>query len=177
MRHGPCLKFAVVPMVVVRLAWNPLADSDLAEVVLVADLPGRTGEGQRMTGAGKGRPAGMAILDTETGRTDPVIGRGAPGVLRAPGVIKRRVDEIVAADTEVDHAGAVARVRRHALRRLLIADVFGLALAAFVGPLLVRSSPTTRTARPATVGTSICSTWPSSRCSSASSPSTACTGE
>jgi exopolysaccharide biosynthesis polyprenyl glycosylphosphotransferase len=36
-----------------------------------------------------------------------------------------------------DHAGAVARVRRHALRRLLMADVAGLALAAFLGPLLV----------------------------------------
>jgi exopolysaccharide biosynthesis polyprenyl glycosylphosphotransferase len=30
-----------------------------------------------------------------------------------------------------------ARVRRHALRRLVVADVFGLALAAFVGPLLL----------------------------------------
>ncbi len=80
----------------------------------------------------------MAILDTETGRADTVIGSRAPGVVRAPGVIKRRVEEIVATNTGVgDHAGAVARDRRHVLRRLLIADVLGLAVAAFVGPLLV----------------------------------------
>jgi exopolysaccharide biosynthesis polyprenyl glycosylphosphotransferase len=36
-----------------------------------------------------------------------------------------------------DHAVAVARVRRHALWRLLTADIFGLAFAAFLGPLLV----------------------------------------
>jgi exopolysaccharide biosynthesis polyprenyl glycosylphosphotransferase len=36
-----------------------------------------------------------------------------------------------------DHAGAVAKVRRHVLRRLLIADVVGLATAAVLGPLLV----------------------------------------
>jgi exopolysaccharide biosynthesis polyprenyl glycosylphosphotransferase len=36
-----------------------------------------------------------------------------------------------------DHGLALARVRRHALRRLLFADVVGLALAAFVGPLFV----------------------------------------
>ncbi|MGA2837930.1 MAG: sugar transferase [Acidimicrobiales bacterium] len=36
-----------------------------------------------------------------------------------------------------DHAGAVAKIRRHALRRLLVADVAGLATAALVGPLLV----------------------------------------
>jgi exopolysaccharide biosynthesis polyprenyl glycosylphosphotransferase len=36
-----------------------------------------------------------------------------------------------------DHAGAVAKVRRHVLRRLLVADVIGLAAAACLGPLLV----------------------------------------
>jgi exopolysaccharide biosynthesis polyprenyl glycosylphosphotransferase len=36
-----------------------------------------------------------------------------------------------------DHAGAVAKVRRHVLRRLLVADVVGLATAAVFGPLLV----------------------------------------
>ena len=36
-----------------------------------------------------------------------------------------------------DHAGAVAKVRRHVLRRLLVADVLGLAAAALLGPLLV----------------------------------------
>ncbi len=36
-----------------------------------------------------------------------------------------------------DHAGAVAKVRRHVLRRLLTADVVGLALAAVLSPLVV----------------------------------------
>ena len=36
-----------------------------------------------------------------------------------------------------DHAGAVAKVRRHVLRSLLCADVIGLATAAVLGPLLV----------------------------------------
>jgi exopolysaccharide biosynthesis polyprenyl glycosylphosphotransferase len=36
-----------------------------------------------------------------------------------------------------DHAGAVERVRRHVLRRLLIADVVGLATAAILSPLVV----------------------------------------
>ena len=41
-----------------------------------------------------------------------------------------------------DHSGAAARARRHALRRLMVADVLGLALAAFVGPLLVSAIST-----------------------------------
>ena len=36
-----------------------------------------------------------------------------------------------------DHAGAVAKVRRHVLRRLLLADIVGLMTAAMLGPLLV----------------------------------------
>jgi exopolysaccharide biosynthesis polyprenyl glycosylphosphotransferase len=36
-----------------------------------------------------------------------------------------------------EHALAVARVRRHALRRLLVADFTGLAFAAFLGPLII----------------------------------------
>ena len=43
-----------------------------------------------------------------------------------------------------DHADAVAKVRRHVLRRLLIADVVGIAFAAVLGPLLfatVSSNP------------------------------------
>ncbi len=36
-----------------------------------------------------------------------------------------------------EHAGAVARVRRHTLRRLLFADFAGFALAAFFGPLII----------------------------------------
>jgi exopolysaccharide biosynthesis polyprenyl glycosylphosphotransferase len=35
------------------------------------------------------------------------------------------------------HSGAAARARRHALRRLMAADVLGLALAAFVGPFVL----------------------------------------
>jgi len=49
-----------------------------------------------------------------------------------------------------DHAGAVARVHRHVLRRLLIADVVGLATAAVLSPLLVSvvsSNPDTSTNR------------------------------
>jgi exopolysaccharide biosynthesis polyprenyl glycosylphosphotransferase len=43
-----------------------------------------------------------------------------------------------------DHAVAVARVRRHALRRLVFADTIGLTVAAIVGPLilaLISSNP------------------------------------
>jgi exopolysaccharide biosynthesis polyprenyl glycosylphosphotransferase len=47
------------------------------------------------------------------------------------------VQEDERAVAQGDHAGAVARVRRHALRRLLFADVTGLVLAAFVGPLII----------------------------------------
>jgi len=41
-----------------------------------------------------------------------------------------------------DHAGAVAKVHRHVLRRLLLADVVGLASAALLGPLVVSSVST-----------------------------------
>jgi exopolysaccharide biosynthesis polyprenyl glycosylphosphotransferase len=66
----------------------------------------------------------MAILDAEVERLleEPM-----------PSVVERRERRVGAGE----HAVAVARVRRHALRRLLIADVFGLALASFIGPLLV----------------------------------------
>ena len=40
-------------------------------------------------------------------------------------------------DRSDNSSGPAALVRRHALRRLLTADVFGLALAAFIGPLLL----------------------------------------
>ncbi|HEY4927783.1 MAG TPA: sugar transferase [Acidimicrobiales bacterium] len=36
-----------------------------------------------------------------------------------------------------DHAGAVAKVRRHVLRRLVLADIVGLATAALLGPLVI----------------------------------------
>ncbi|MGH9080529.1 MAG: sugar transferase [Acidimicrobiales bacterium] len=39
-----------------------------------------------------------------------------------------------------EHVGAVARVRRHALRRLLFADVVGLAFAALLGPLALSAA-------------------------------------
>ncbi|MBV8461762.1 MAG: hypothetical protein JO368_00605, partial [Acidimicrobiales bacterium] len=79
------------------------------------------------TGAGKGRPAGMAILD--------------PG-LRGPATPEASESAAVATIHSLDprhddHAVAVARVRHHALRRLLFADVVGLTLAAFLGPLFV----------------------------------------
>ena len=35
------------------------------------------------------------------------------------------------------HRGVADRVRRHTLRRLMVADVIGLALAAFLGPLII----------------------------------------
>ena len=49
-----------------------------------------------------------------------------------------------------DHAGAVARVRRHVLRRLVIADTVGLATAAVISPLVVSAlsnNPDTATDR------------------------------
>jgi exopolysaccharide biosynthesis polyprenyl glycosylphosphotransferase len=66
----------------------------------------------------------MAILDTEIERAPR-----EPG----PAVVGDRGHSIGLGD----HAVAVARVHRHALRRLLFADIAGLALASFLGPLLV----------------------------------------
>jgi exopolysaccharide biosynthesis polyprenyl glycosylphosphotransferase len=51
-----------------------------------------------------------------------------------------------------DHAGAVAKVRRHVLRRLLIADVVGLATAAVLGPLLVSAVSDNPNSAPAHTG-------------------------
>ncbi len=51
-----------------------------------------------------------------------------------------------------DHAGAVAKVRRHVLRRLLLADIVGLATAALLGPLVisaVSSNPDSSADQPA----------------------------
>ncbi len=64
----------------------------------------------------------MAILDPEVER-----------VLRAS--VPLLVEERPAWDGE--QPGAAAQVRRHALRRFLVADVSALALSAFIGPLLV----------------------------------------
>ena len=59
-----------------------------------------------------------------------------------------------------DHAGAVAKVRRHVLRRLLLADIVGLATAALLGPLLVSCGvEQPRARRPAGPAPSCCSTW------------------
>ena len=60
-----------------------------------------------------------------------------------------------------DHAGAVAKVRRHVLRRLLIADIVGLAPAAVLGPAAGRQR---RVEQPELVGRphsarSCSSTW------------------
>jgi exopolysaccharide biosynthesis polyprenyl glycosylphosphotransferase len=105
--------------VVARLPW-----SRLAEVILVTDLSTDTEEGRSTTGAGKGRPAGMAILDPDLERAlrEPI-----------PGVERSR-ERPTAQSARV---GAVARVRRHALRRLLVADVVGLAIASFLGPVIL----------------------------------------
>ena len=58
------------------------------------------------------------------------------------GLYERRPDAVVVGTGNGlaidlgDHAG-VARVRRHVLRRLLVADIVGLATAAALGPLVV----------------------------------------
>jgi exopolysaccharide biosynthesis polyprenyl glycosylphosphotransferase len=65
----------------------------------------------------------MAILDSEV---QEVRRESAP-------LVPRR-DRRVALE---ERAGAVARVRRHTLRRLLFADFAGFALAALVGPLII----------------------------------------
>ena len=74
-------------------------------------------------GAGRGRPAGMAILDPELHLPlQEVEGTGAP----------------VRGTAEAGPGGDIAaRVRRHTLRRLMLADVIGLAFAAYLGPLLL----------------------------------------
>ena len=54
-----------------------------------------------------------------------------------------------------DHAGAVAKVRRHVLRRLLIADLMGLATAAVLGPLLVSLVSDNPNSAPAHTGSAV----------------------
>ena len=65
----------------------------------------------------------MAILDPDVER-----------VLREP--TSEVAPERLHPGQQTDRVGPVARVRRHALRRLLFADVVGLAIAAFVGPII-----------------------------------------
>lgn len=109
-----------------------LAESVLADVLQEADLLS-VGRGQRMTGAGKGRPTGMAILDTDAGSVETVLkGSQSPTAGRKNGA----ADEASASRSSAAPSAA-ARVHRHVLRRLVIADVVGLVIAAFLGPLLV----------------------------------------
>jgi len=66
----------------------------------------------------------MAILDT---KIESVLAQPPPGLAQA---LDRHLEP-------VEQPGGLTRVRRHGLRRLMVADVIGLAVAAFVGPLLV----------------------------------------
>jgi exopolysaccharide biosynthesis polyprenyl glycosylphosphotransferase len=68
----------------------------------------------------------MAIREDEVGR----LLRGRPDAVVVPSGNGMAIDL-------GDHAGAVAKVRRHVLRRLLTADIVGLATAAVLGPLVV----------------------------------------
>ncbi len=79
---------------------------------------------QQTSGRDKGRLAGMAILD-------PELGAGLREQLPELGVPPRETIRTAG------RAGGAAQARRHALRRLVSADVVGLAIAAFVGPLVV----------------------------------------
>ena len=73
----------------------------------------------------------MAIREDDVGR----LLEGRPDALVVPTGNGMAVDL-------GDHAGAAARARRHVLRRLLIADVVGLAMAALLGPLVISSVST-----------------------------------
>jgi len=79
----------------------------------------------------------MAIREDEVGRL----------VERRPDAVVVPTGNGMAIDLG-DHAGAVAKVRRHVLRRLLIADVVGLAIAAVLSPMaisVVSSNPSSST--------------------------------
>jgi exopolysaccharide biosynthesis polyprenyl glycosylphosphotransferase len=91
----------------------------------MVDAAGLSADGPPSTGEGEGRPAGMAILDPQMERV--TRDRVAPVAVRPPQIVAE----------PGGHAGAAAKVRRHALRRLLVADVLGLTAAALLGPLLV----------------------------------------
>jgi len=79
-----------------------------------------------VSGTGKGGPADMAIREDEVEQFREV----RPDALLVPTGTGMAMDL-------GDHAGAVAKARRHVLRSLLCADVIGLATAAVLGPLLV----------------------------------------
>jgi exopolysaccharide biosynthesis polyprenyl glycosylphosphotransferase len=78
----------------------------------------------------------MAILDTDVDQV-PELLSGKTATVRRRATRARATDPGARATDPGAHAVAVARVRRHTLRRLVIADVAGLALAALLGPLLV----------------------------------------
>ncbi|HEX3981634.1 MAG TPA: sugar transferase [Acidimicrobiales bacterium] len=82
------------------------------------------GDRSLTTDAGGPRPVGMATLDAELHQLlhDTL----------APVESDRERPTAVG-----DHAGVVARVHRHLLRRLLVADVIGLVFAALLGPLII----------------------------------------
>ncbi len=82
------------------------------------------------TGADPVGPTRMAILDP--GGRDTLPGPG-PGPGPVPGPLAQP-ERPAGLD---DHVGAAVRVRRHALRRLLFADIVGLAFAALLGPLIL----------------------------------------
>jgi exopolysaccharide biosynthesis polyprenyl glycosylphosphotransferase len=91
----------------------------------------------------------MAILDTEADEMPRVVGEPSsssvePRDEKTAGGETIALGEEIVLDEEFDLdeeiAGgnpAITRVRRHALRRLLIADACGLVLAALLGPMLV----------------------------------------
>ncbi len=80
--------------------------------------------GEKSTGAAPASPAGMAILDPD-------------GLGTLPGPAPERLRQGERPGGLDGHVGAAVRVRRHALRRLLVADVVGLAFAALLGPLIL----------------------------------------
>jgi exopolysaccharide biosynthesis polyprenyl glycosylphosphotransferase len=82
------------------------------------------GDRSLTTGAGGARPVGMATLDAELHQLlHDTLAPVEPDPERSTAV--------------GDHAGVVARVHRHLLRRLLFADVIGLVFAALLGPLII----------------------------------------
>ncbi len=92
----------------------------------VDETHGANGAGDRPLSpdSGRSRRSGMAILDPDLHLQLPALEEEtAPVPTRYPQPGER--------------SGVVARVRRHMLRRLMVADVIGLAFAALVGPLIV----------------------------------------
>ena len=107
--------------------WGPRWSRDDRNPASMAEFPQSPPSeqaDQQTSGRDKGRLAGMAILD-------PELGAGLREQLPELGVPPRETIRTAG------RAGGAAQARRHALRRLVSADVVGLAIAAFVGPLVV----------------------------------------